>query len=460
MQKRKFSDADVRNFYKYAASRKMSLLQASRDQGLSGNDYAIMRNWGKKLGLTPLAASELSGHAHRECQLYALIVDGKGIYIGSSADPELRFKQHIQKAKRDGKNGVNKRDRFIYQALIKDEQCCKIKIFCKKYRATEIAHREPRLIAKVQAAFPDAVHLNGLVGAPMGGYGVKLSDDEIQAVIDDYTQNKITTEQLAHKYNVRRSTINRILQRAGATKTRAEMMIRYDDTVRQKIVKDIKAGAKDAEITKKYGMASRTLYLLKKEHGLIKFKRITVTNVKVCGETFQTLQDACKRYGIMYVTAKRRIKNGWSAEEALEIEPRIKPYTKKLTPVTAFGVEYKSMTHASQAFGVNPQLVAQRVRDREWAIEDALTIKTGGAHRNQWASSPETRKRLREVRSLGYSSLVEAAKDYGIGAGTVSRRLAAGMSVKDALETPIMNGGAVRWGKPLNEIFLKGDNNE
>jgi transposase-like protein len=312
----------------------------------------------------------------------------------------------------------------------------------------------------VQAAFPDAVHLNGLVGAPMGGYGVKLSDDEIQAVIDDYTQNKITTEQLAHKYNVRRSTINRILQRAGATKTRAEMMIRYDDTVRQKIVKDIKAGAKDAEITKKYGMASRTLYLLKKEHGLIKFKRITVTNVKVCGETFQTLQDACKRYGIMYVTAKRRIKNGWSAEEALEIKPRIKPYTKKLTPVTAFGVEYKSMTHASQAFGVNPQLVAQRVRDREWAIEDALTIKTGGAHRNQWASSPETRKRLREVRSLGYSSLVEAAKDYGIGAGTVSRRLARGMSVKDALEIPLMNGGAVRWGKPLNEIFLKGDNNE
>lgn len=460
MQKRKFSDADVRNFYKYAAFRKMSLSQACRDHGLSGNDYAIMRNWGKKLGLTPLAASELSGHAHRECQLYALIVDGKGIYIGSSADPELRFKQHIQKAKRDGKNGVNKRDRFIYQALIKDEQCCKIKIFCKKYRATEIAHREPRLIAKVQAAFPDAVHLNGLVGAPMGGYGVKLSDDEIQAVIDDYTQNKITTEQLAHKYNVRRSTINRILQRAGATKTRAEMMIRYDDTVRQKIVKDIKAGAKDAEITKKYGMASRTLYLLKKEHGLIKFKRITVTNVKVCGETFQTLQDACKRYGIMYGTAKRRIKNGWSAEEALEIKPRIKPYTKKLTPVTAFGVEYKSMTHASQAFGVNPQLVAQRVRDREWAIEDALTIKTGGAHRNQWASSPETRKRLREVRSLGYSSLVEAAKDYGIGAGTVSRRLARGMSVKDALKTPIMNGGAVRWGKPLNEIFLKGDNNE
>lgn len=458
MPKRKFSDSDVRNFYKYAASRKMSLLQACRDQGLSVNDYAIMRNWGKKLGLTPLAASELSGHAHRECQLYALIVEGKGIYIGSSADPELRFKQHIQKAKRDGKNGVNKRDRFIYQALLKDEQCCKIKIFCKKYKATEIAHREPRLIAKVQAAFPDAVHLNGLVGAPMGGYGIKLSDDEIQAVIDDYTQNKITTEQLANKYGVRRSTINRILQRAGATKTRAEMMVRYDDTVRQKIIEEVKNGATDNEITEKYGMASRTLYLLKKEHGLIKFKRITVTNVKVCGETFQTLQDACKRYGITYVTAKRRIKNGWSAEEALEIKPRIKPYTKKLTPVTAFGVEYKSMTHASQAFGVNPQLVAQRVRDREWAIEDALTIKTGGAHRNQWASSPETRKRLREVRSLGYSSLVEAAKDYGIGAGTVSQRLASGMSVKDALEIPLMNGGAVRWGK--NEIFLKGDNNE
>ena len=54
---------------------------------------------------------------------------------------------------------------------------------------------------------------------------------------------------------VTRSTVNRILQRAGATKTRAEMIVRYDETVRQKIVEDIKAGAKDAEITKKYGMS-------------------------------------------------------------------------------------------------------------------------------------------------------------------------------------------------------------
>lgn len=321
-QPRKFSDKQIRDMYEYAAQEKISVLQACRNKGLSNNDYAIIRNWGKKLGLMPLAPAELSGHAERTCQLYALIVDGKGIYIGSSADPELRFKQHIQKAKRDGKKGVNKRDCFIYRALLKDEKCCKIKIFRKKYKATEIAHHEPRLIAKVQAAFPDAVQLNSLVGAPMGGYGVKLSDAQTQAIIDDYTSHRITTEKLAEKYGVGRGTINRILQRAGATKPRAEMIIRYDDTVRKNAVEDIKAGATDNQITEKYGMGKHTVYLLKKEYGLTKYTVRKMTNIKVREMVFPTLKDACNYFGAVdYKTAHRRIKKlKWSAEEALTIK--------------------------------------------------------------------------------------------------------------------------------------------
>ncbi len=460
MSKRKFSDTDVCDFYKYAASEKISILQACREHGLSYNDYSIVRNWGKKLGLKCLTPAEITGHSARDSQLYLLIVHGAktGIYVGSSTDPNLRFKQHVTKARKNGETGVNKRDRFMFEAMKNREDCFTLKVFPKKYQGSRIAPFETALIAKIKKSFPHLVLLNGLVGAPMGGYGVKLSDKEEQAIINDYRGGRITTEALAENYGVTRSTINRILQREGATKTRAEMIVRYDEAIRQKIVEDIKAGAKDAEITKKYGMSKRTLYLLKKEHGLIKFKKITVTNVKVCGETFQTLQDACKRYGIEYVTAKRRItKNGWSAEEALEIEPRIKPYTKKLTPVTAFGVEYKSMTHASRAFGMSNRLVGSRVR-KGWSIEQALTTKVGDGQSCGWNPPPETQKRLDQVKKLGYRSLAEAARAYGIGAETVSRRLAAGMSVKDALEIPLMNGGAVRWGK--NEIFLKGDNNE
>lgn len=409
MPRRKFSDKQIRDMYEHAAQEKISVLQACRNKGLSNNDYAIVRNWGKKLGLKPLAPAELSGHADRPCQLYALIVDGKGIYIGSSADPELRFKQHIQKAKRDGKDGVNKRDRFIYRAFLKNDQPCKIKIFCKKYKATEIAHREPRLIAKVQAAFPDAVHLNGLVGAPMGGYGIKLSDDEIQAVINDYTENKITTEQLADKYDVRRSTINRILQRAGATKTRAEMMVKYDDTVRQQIIEEVKGGATDDEITEKYGMAKHTLYRLKKEHGLTKFSVRKITNISVSGEIFPTLTDACDYFGTVdYKTAHRRIAVlNWSAEQALEIEPRITPYNKPLKAVTAFGVEYKSMTHASRAFGANPKLVASRVRNSGWTLEDALTTDV----------LPHSRPkpyRTYVIHGETYRTLKEIGEAYGI----------------------------------------------
>lgn len=411
MPRRKFSDKQIRDMYEHAAQEKISVLQACRNKGLSNNDYAIVRNWGKKLGLTPLAPAELSGHADRPCQLYALIVHGDktGIYIGSSADPELRFKQHIQKAKRDGKNGVNKRDRFIYRAFLKNDQPCKIKIFCKKYKATEIAHREPRLIAKVQAAFPDAVHLNGLVGAPMGGYGIKLSDDEIQAVIDDYTENKITTEQLADKYNVGRGTINRILQRAGATKSRAEMMIRYGDTTRQQVIEEVKNGATDDEITAKYGMAKHTIYRLKKEYGLTKTLPEKITNIKVRDTVFPTLNDACDYFGkVDYKTAYRRIKKlKWTAEQALELEPRITPYTKPLKAVTAFGVEYKSMTHASRAFGANPKLVASRVRNSGWTLEDALTTDV-------LPSSRPKPYRTYVIHGVTYRTLKEIGEAYGI----------------------------------------------
>ena len=321
---RKFSDEHVREMYGYAAQKKVSILQACRNRGLSNNDYAIMRNWGKKLGLKCLTPAEMSGNVERESQLYVLIVHGvkTGIYVGSSTDPHLRFKQHITKARNHGETGVNKRDRFMFEAMQEHEDCFSFKVFPKKYRASRIAPFETALIAKMKTAFPHLVFLNSLVGAPMGGYGVKLSSKEKQAIIDDYTNNRITTEKLADKYNVGRGTINRILQRAGATKTRTEMIVRYDETVRQKIIEEVKSGATDNEITEKYGMAKHTVYLLKKEHGLTKYVVYKMTNISAFGKTFPTLKEACVYFGVVdYKTAHRRIKKlKWSIEEALIIK--------------------------------------------------------------------------------------------------------------------------------------------
>jgi hypothetical protein len=272
---RKFSDEQVRETYKYAAQNNISILQACRNRGLSKNDYAIVRNWGKKLGLKCLTSAEMTGHSERDSQLYALIVHGTktGIYLGSSADPNLRFKQHITKARRDGATGVNKRDRFMFEAMQDCEDCFSFKVFPKKYRASQIAPFETALIARMQKAFPDFVLLNGLVGAPMGGYGVKLSEEQAQAIIDDYAGSRITTQNLAKKYGVGRSTINRILQRSGATKPRAKMVVQYDKSFRGKVVEKIRSGATDAEIMEQYGMGKSTVYLIKKEHGLRKYIR-------------------------------------------------------------------------------------------------------------------------------------------------------------------------------------------
>jgi len=251
MPSRKFSDEQVREMYEYAAQKKVSILQACRNRGLSNNDYGIVRNWGKQLGLKGLTPAEVSGNAERESQLYVLIVHGvkTGIYVGSSTDPNLRFKQHITKARNKGETSVNKRDRFMFEAMQDREDCFSFKVFPKKYRASRIAPFETALIAKMKKAFPDVVFLNSLVGAPMGGYGVKLSGDQTQAIIDDYTSHQITTEDLAEKYGVGRGTINRILQRSGATKKPAEYLLRFDKNIRQKILDELKEGATCKQIT-------------------------------------------------------------------------------------------------------------------------------------------------------------------------------------------------------------------
>ena len=445
---RKFTDKEIINIYKFARKNKISIVQACRENGFSKNDYSIIRNWGKKLGLKPLLPCEISGHSERSSYLYILRVygDKKGFYVGSSVDPHLRLEQHLSKAKLYGENGINKRDKFIFEAMNIQENFYTFEVLPKKYPAAQIADQETRLILRVKKDNPNYIMLNSFVGAPMGGYGVKLSKAEVQAVIDDYTNNKITTEKLAKKYKVGRGTINRIMQRAGATKSRAEMTVRYDDTVRQKIIEEVKNGATDNEITEKYGMSKHTLYTLKKEHGLTKNLR-RITNIKAKDMVFPTLKDACDYFGsVNYRTAHRRIASlNWPVEQAFEIEPRIKTCTKKLKAVTAFGVEYKSMTHASRAFGKNPKLVARRVRSN-WKLEDALTIKVGDAPLCGWNPQSKTKKRLDEVRAMGYRTLKEASIAHNIESGTVSRRLAKGFSMKDALETPLMD----RWGNKIN----------
>ena len=81
-----------------------------------------------------------------------------------------------------------------------------------------------------------------------------------------------------------------------------------------------------------------------------------------------------------------------------------------------------------------------------------MSTKVGEAPSVGLNPSPETQRRLNEVKELGYFSLAEAAREYSINVGTVSRRLAKGYSVKEALETPLMNGGAVRWSKRLETV--------
>ena len=73
---------------------------------------------------------------------------------------------------------------------------------------------ETNLIKEIEDKYqgnPSIELLNGLVGAPIGGYGRKLDSSKEAEIIEMYSSGKNTTL-IAKEIGVSRSTINRMIQ--------------------------------------------------------------------------------------------------------------------------------------------------------------------------------------------------------------------------------------------------------
>ena len=89
-------------------------------------------------------------------------------------------------------------------------------------------------------------------------------------------------------------------------------------------------------------------------------------------------------------------------------------------------IHFPSIKQAAEAYGLDYQLVWDRIKHLGWTIDQALGI----------APAPETVKYQGiEVTAFGekFSSLTACAAHHGISADTLRRQMKKGLSVEDAL---------------------------
>lgn len=84
------------------------------------------------------------------------------------------------------------------------------------------------------------------------------------------------------------------------------------------------------------------------------------TKLVVEGKTFESLLDAATHYKVNQTTLARRLRYGWTNEQAVGLEEKPKRIgsAKK---VVYKGVTYPNLKHLAEAFGKNAEMLRRKI---------------------------------------------------------------------------------------------------
>ena len=148
------------------------------------------------------------------------------------------------------------------------------------------------------------------------------------------------------------------------------------------------------------------------------------TKLVIEGKTYESLLDAAAHYKLHPSTLARRLRYGWTNEQAvgLEEKPTRIGSAKK---VIYKGVTYPNLKHLAEAFGKNAEMLRRKIRDGQ-TLEDALTKKA--------------EKRIRvdaksiEFNGTLYPSIQLLVDKYQVKASVFKKRIKRGWTIEQALE--------------------------
>jgi len=154
---------------------------------------------------------------------------------------------------------------------------------------------------------------------------------------------------------------------------------------------------------------------------------------------YSSLENMCKAYGIAREAFMSRINNGWSLEDALTTPIRSK---SKFESIDHTGKEYNSLDEMCKHYNISKATLYARL-NRGMSLEDALTI-------------PVDKIGIKDYRDPSgntYNNIVEICNAYGISKSTVYLRLHKGMSLEDALTLPVDKIGIKDYRDPSGNTY-------
>ncbi|WP_187272344.1 NUMOD1 domain-containing DNA-binding protein [Zeimonas arvi] len=147
------------------------------------------------------------------------------------------------------------------------------------------------------------------------------------------------------------------------------------------------------------------------------------------GSAYSSVKAAARALGKNYGTVAGRLQLGWSVEQAFDLAPPPPPSGKKNgVEVTVSGRVFASHSDAANAHGIAPQQFLKRLK-LGWTTEQALGVEPRPPARGN------NRKRV-TVKGQPFPSIREAARYFGITPSAVAQRMRTGMSLEDALSKP------------------------
>ena len=187
------------------------------------------------------------------------------------------------------------------------------------------------------------------------------------------------------------------------------------------------------DMCRHYGVNINTFYA-RKAKGWTLEQALTKSGWSVrdhLGHEYKNLREMTNAHGISYDTYHKRRAKGLSLEQALsKVRVVIQRESRKVRDHR--GNEYGSLKEMAKAYGVSYSTFKQR-RKRGWTLKETLT--------KPMMPSLGMRKQVRDHLGNEYESQKEMLEAYGVKYITYHNRLKIGMSVEEALTSPDMRGG-------------------
>lgn len=138
------------------------------------------------------------------------------------------------------------------------------------------------------------------------------------------------------------------------------------------------------------------------------------------GNVYTNYHEMCKKYNVAPQSYTKLLKKGFSVEEILTHRTE--------ACYDHLGNEFRNVFKMCEYYGIEQATFTDRL-ENGYSLEEALTIKTGKLR--------GYRKNFYDHKNNGFYSKKEMAKYWGLSYSTLKGRLAKGMTLKDALETPV-----------------------